>query len=180
MRGSHRFGPRSRSRRWVMRHGLLALTVAAALVAADGARVEVAGQPPSVVGEPPQSAGTLVTNPDGSVSYFYRTGSWDFGGFSPEVYEIVTRDAGQTWSDPAAVVDTGPNTRAQNFLTVSPVSGELIVFYMGLDGKVWRVRTSGGRSEDADNKALNDFSHAGIAYGHCIWVDLPAGGKRSL
>ena len=100
--------------------------------------------PPEVVGEPPQSAGTLIANADGSISYFYRTGSWDFGGFSPEVFEIVSGDAGHTWSEPDVVVNTGPNTRAQNFLTVSPVSGELIVFYMGLDGKVWRVRTAEG------------------------------------
>ncbi len=136
--------------------------------------------PPEVVGEPPQSAGTLIANADGSISYFYRTGSWDFGGFSPEVFEIVSGDAGHTWSEPDVVVNTGPNTRAQNFLTVSPVSGELIVFYMGLDGKVWRVRTADGRADDSDNLPLNDFRHSGIAYGHCIWVDLPAGGKRSL
>jgi len=135
---------------------------------------------PRLVGEPPQSAGTLVTNADGSVSYFYRTGSWDFGGVSEEVYEIVSRDGGGSWSEPVAVVNTGPNTRAQNFLTVSPVSGELIVFYMGKDGRVWRVRTSGGRADDADNRPLNEFRHGGIAYGHCIWVDLPAGGKRSV
>jgi len=60
------------------------------------------------------------------------------------------------------------------------VSGELIVFYMRLDGKVWRVRTADGRADDSDNLPLNDFRHSGIAYGHCIWVDLPGGGKRSL
>ena len=137
-------------------------------------------QGPRVIGEPPQSAGTLVANTNGSISYFFRTGSWDFGGFSEEVYEIVSHDQGSSWSAPAEVVNTGPNTRAQNFLTVSPTSGELIVFYMGHDGRVWRVRTSEGRTNDSDNLPLNDFSHSGISYGHCIWVDLAAGEKRSL
>jgi len=153
---------------------------AVGLLPSAPAGMSLAADPPMVVGEPPQSAGTLIANPDGSISYFYRTGSWDFGGFSPEVYEIVTRDAGRAWSDPEAVVNTGPNTRAQNFLTASPISGELIVFYMGIDGRVWRVRTANGRTDDSDNRPLNDFRHSGISYGHCIWVDLPTGATRSL
>jgi hypothetical protein len=91
--------------------------------------------PPLYLGEPPGNPGTLVKHTDGAIHYYYREGSWD-DGFSSIVTFIATRDNGRSWSEPAPLVDTGPHSRAQNFLTMSPVTGEITLFYY--DEESWK------------------------------------------
>jgi len=136
--------------------------------------------PPIYLGEPPQNAGTLIKYPDGSIKYYFRKGSWDDDGFSSMVYSITTFNEGDNWTDPEEVVDTGEHTRAQNFLTVSPVTGEMILFYFDKQMNIWRVRSQNNQTDWSDNRQLNDFRHSGICYGHCIWIDLSNGTKRVL
>ena len=86
-------------------------------------------KPPIYLGEPSSNEGTnLLNDIDGSIKFIYRLGDWDSGGFSDEVYYKITTDEGRSWTEPQVLGNTGSGK--QCFATISPVSGEVIIFFI--------------------------------------------------
>ncbi len=140
--------------------------------------------PPIYLGEPGSNEGTnLLNDNDGSIKFIYRKGDWDSkGGFSDEIYSISSFDEGRSWSEPKVLCNTGKGS--QCFATISPVSGELIVFYRhsekGVKGNYKYIRTDKGRTDCSYNKMVDSIHFAAIGYGHCLWIDLENGKKRVI
>jgi len=128
--------------------------------------------PPQYLGEPVASAGTtLVKAKDGRLIFIYRNGDWDHGGFSTEVYYRQSEDEGKTWSEEKLLVDT-PGKVAQSFATISPVTGEVIVFYINREQGIYCARSqkdwtewSFQKMETEDKAPINT-----IGYGNSLWV----------
>ena len=140
-------------------------------------------KPPIYLGEPSSNEGTnLLKDVDGSIKFIYRLGDWDHGGFSDELYSMTTTDEGKTWTEPKAIGSTGPGK--QCFATISPVSGELIVFFIhdkkGVKGNYSYVRTSKNRTDWSHNQVLDSVRFSGVGYGNCLWIDMPNGKKRVI
>lgn len=138
---------------------------------------------PEQLGEPPSNAGTtLIMEKDSSISFIYRPGDWDFGGFSDTVLLMNTIDEGRNWSQPKILAVTGPGS--QSFSTISPVTGEIIIFFIrrepGVKGNYRYVRSENNRTDWSYNKLFDSLSFGGMAYGNCLWIDLPDGNKRVL
>ncbi|TKG90749.1 exo-alpha-sialidase [Puteibacter caeruleilacunae] len=140
-------------------------------------------KPPIYLGEPPSNEGTnLLVDNDGSIKFIYRKGDWDHGGFSDEIYSMTTTDEGQNWTDPEVLGNTGPGK--QCFATISPVSGEVVIFYIhsekGLKGNYKYVRSQNGRKDWSHNHLVDTLRFSGMGYGNCLWIDMPNGKKRVL
>jgi len=138
---------------------------------------------PIFLGEPPSNAGTtLIKEKDGSISFIYRPGDWDLGGFSDTVFFINTIDEGRTWSQEKVLAVTGPGS--QCFSSISPVSGEVIIFFIrnekGVKGNYRFVRTNNKRTDWSYNKLFDTLSFGGMGYGNCLWIELPDGNNRIL
>lgn len=140
-------------------------------------------KPPLYLGEPPSNEGTnLLVDNDGSIKFIYREGDWDHGGFSDEVYYMTTNDEGTSWSEPQILGNTGPGK--QCFATISPVSGEVIIFSIhsekGQKGNYRFVRSENGRKDWSYNHHFDTVRFGGMGYGNCLWIDMPDGRKRVL
>ena len=86
--------------------------------------------PPEYLREPLSNAGTsLLTDNDSSIVFIYRKGDYDYGGFTDTVFYRRTRNEGRTWTDDKVLTVT-PGNPAQCFSTISPESGEVILFYI--------------------------------------------------
>jgi len=127
---------------------------------------------PKYLGEPIASEGTsLLKDNDGKLLFIFRKGDWDSGGFSTEIYYQQSEDEGRTWTTEKLLVNT-PGKVAQNFATVSPVTGEVILFY-SIRGKGMMCARSSNNWKDwnftemklPDNSSINT-----IGYGNSIWV----------
>jgi hypothetical protein len=130
---------------------------------------------PVYLGEPVQNACTMTFDPlDGKIRHFFRKGSWD-SGFTSMVYSVEYSGSavagGETWTNEAEVVDTGPDTLAQAFLTISPRTKEILLFFYDKQRRTRFLRSSHGRSQWQEAIPFADFSFGGICYGHCIWID---------
>lgn len=111
--------------------------------------------PPIYLGEPISNEGTnLLNDVDGSIKFIYRKGDWDFGGFSDEIYSMETWDEGRTWTEPEVLCNTGRGS--QCFSTISPETGEVIIFYIhrdkGLKGNYKYLRTDKNRRDNTHNR----------------------------
>jgi hypothetical protein len=140
-------------------------------------------QPPVYLGEPPANEGTsLLREKDGSINFIFRKGDWDHGGFSDELFSMVTKDEGKTWSEPVIIGNTGE--AAQSFSTISPVTDEIISFFIRRDrsvkGNYRFVRSSNGRTDWEYNYLFDTLRFGGMGYGNCLWIDLPDGTKRVI
>ena len=138
---------------------------------------------PVFLGEPLSNEGTnLLNDVDGSIKFIFRKGDWDHGGFSDELYAISSHDEGKSWTTPEEIGSTGPGK--QCFATISPVSGELIVFFIhakkGEKGNYSFVRTENGRRNWSYNHVLDTIRFSGVGYGNCLWLDRPDGSKRVI
>ena len=129
--------------------------------------------PPEYLGEPVSSEGTsLLRDNDGSIMFIFRKGDWDHGGFTDTVFYMVSRDEGRSWSDSQTLVVT-PGNVAQCFSTISPETGEIIVFYIDRGTGVMSARSENNRKNwkfqemtTPDNTSINT-----ISYGNALWVD---------
>ena len=140
-------------------------------------------KPPLYIGEPPSNEGTnLLVDNDGSIKFIYRLGDWDHGGFSDDVYFKTTNDEGRSWTYPQVLGNTGPGK--QCFATISPVSGEAIIFYIhsekGRKGNYKFARSENGRRDWSYNRYFDTIRFGGMGYGNCLWFDMPDGHKRVL
>ncbi|NQU50981.1 MAG: exo-alpha-sialidase [Bacteroidetes bacterium] len=140
-------------------------------------------KPPLYLSEPPSNEGTnLLVDNDGSIKFIYRQGDWDNGGFSDEVYFKTTINEGRTWTEPQVLGNTGPGK--QCFATISPVSGEVIVFFIhsekGKKGNYRFVRSENGRTDWTYNHHFDSVRFGGMGYGNCLWIDMSNGNKRVL
>lgn len=129
---------------------------------------------PVYLGEPVQNACTMMVDPlDGKIRHFFRKGSWDIG-FSSVVYSVDYSGAIDSnepiWINEKEVVDTGPETLAQAFLAISPVSKEILLFFYDKNRRTVLMRSEKGRTEWHTVSPFDDFSFGGICYGHCIWL----------
>ena len=85
---------------------------------------------PQYLAEPVGISGTtLVMTREGKLVFIYRKGDWDHGGFSSMVYYKQSIDEGRSWTSEKELVNT-PGNVAQSFATISPVSGEILLFYI--------------------------------------------------
>lgn len=139
--------------------------------------------PPLYLGEPPSNEGTnLLVDNDGSIKFIYRVGDWDHGGFSDEVYYMTSNDEGSSWSEPQVLGNTGPGK--QCFTTISPVSGEVIIFFIHSEkeqkGNYRFVRSENGRKDWTYNHPFDTVRFGSMGYGNCLWIDMPDGHKRVL
>jgi len=140
-------------------------------------------KPPKYLGEPISNEGTnLLNDVDGSIKFIYRLGDWDSGGFSDEIYSMTTTNEGENWSEPKLIGSTGPGK--QCFSTISPISGELIVFYIHSKkdekGNYSFVRTENNLMDWTYNQTLDTIRFGGVGYGNCLWIDMPGNLKRVL
>ncbi|MBT3273947.1 MAG: hypothetical protein HN368_12395, partial [Spirochaetales bacterium] len=105
----------------------------------------MAVRPPVYLGGTVQNACTMIRDPaDDKIRHFFRKGSWDTG-FSSMLYSVeytgarsgarsgAGTGAGEVWNREREVVDTGDDTLAQAFLTISPVSKEILLFNLNRD-----------------------------------------------
>lgn len=140
-------------------------------------------KPPLYLGEPPSNEGSnLLVDNDGTIKFIYRLGDWDHGGFSDEVYFITTNDEGRSWEAPQILGNTGPGK--QCFATISPLSGEIIIFFIhsekGQKGNYRFVRSENERKDWTYNHPFDTVRFGGMGYGNCLWIDMPDGHKRVL
>lgn len=137
---------------------------------------------PRYMGEPCTHEGTnLLKDRDGSIQFTFRKGSnaWHGGeGFSGEVYQIFTSDGGRTWSDTTMLLKT--STGSSYFATISPASGEMVLFYQTDKGAYRYIRTDKGRTDATWDRELAKERLVAVGYSHCEWADLPSGGKRLI
>lgn len=138
-------------------------------------------QAPLYLGEPQASEGTsLLKTKEGEIIFIYRKGDWDHGGFSNMVYYTVSSDEGHTWSEEKELVNT-PGKAAQCFATISPISGEILLFYIDRGKGMVCARSENNWKnwifapmKLPDNSFINT-----IGYGHSIWVEQ-ANSKRVI
>ena len=138
---------------------------------------------PKYIGEPCSNEGTnLLAEKDGSIKFIYRKGDWDNGGFTHELFQMSTIDQGRSWTQPRVIGSTGPGK--QCFATISPVSGEVIVFFINRQknkkGNYRFVRTQNNRTDWSYNKRFDTIPFGGMGYGSCLWIDMPNNHKRVL
>ncbi len=162
------------------------IRVVLAAVGFWGGALLVIGQspvaPPLYLGEPASNAGTsLLADRDGSIVFIYREGDHDKGGFSNTVFYRRTEDEGRTWSDAQTLLET-PGNPNQCFSTISPQSGEVILFYIDRGVGIKSARSFIGW-QDWTIQAMSTADQAPIntiSYANAVWVDLPGGGKRVI
>lgn len=129
--------------------------------------------PPEYLGEPVSSEGTsLLKDKNGDLLFIFRKGDWDSGGFSNEVYYMQSSDEGKNWTEKKILVNT-PGKAAQSFASVSPISGEIILFYINRGQGVYCARSENNwktwnfqKMATIDNAPINT-----IGYGNSLWVD---------
>jgi lysophospholipase L1-like esterase len=130
-------------------------------------------QPPIYLGEPSSNEGTtLVNDYEGNSVFVFRKGDWDHGGFTDTVFYKMTSDEGRSWTESKSLVIT-PGNPAQCFSTISPVTGEFLVFYSDRGNSFMLARSSNQWKDwtfqemhTPDDTPINT-----ISYGNAIWVD---------
>ncbi len=130
--------------------------------------------PPIYLGEPQAHEGaTLLRDGDSTIIYIYRNGDWDTGGFSNAVFYRLSDDEGRTWTEEKVLLET-PGNVAQSFSTISPISGEIMVFYIDRGNGVICARSENNRKTWTftpmnlpDSSALNTS-----CYGNALWVNI--------
>jgi len=137
--------------------------------------------PPEYLGEPVSSEGTsLLKTKDNKIVFIYRKGDWDHGGFSTKVFYMLSEDEGRSWSKEQLLVNT-PGKVAQSFATISPVSGEIMLFYIDRKNGMGCARSDNNWKDwSFQRMALPDTSFINtIGYGNSLWIDHQKG-KRVI
>lgn len=132
---------------------------------------------PVKLGDMPRGGATnLLRDVDGAIQFSYLETT---GRDSVSWLEMRSTDEGTTWSAPQIIATTG-NAHHGDFATISPLSGEMILFYKNTDGTPHYIRTANKRRDASYHRPIGNKQTVHFGYGSCLWVDMPSGGKRVI
>lgn len=114
---------------------------------------------------PASNGGALITDPEGAVRYFYRTGPGNEGSGS-FVYEDVSYDGGESWYLGQLMLDTGKGSRSE-VTEVNPYNGEIYMMYTRGGGRM--IRTQDNRSTWSEERRLP--FRVTFTTGNFIWLN---------
>ena len=85
---------------------------------------------------PASNGGSLITEPNGTVRFFYRIGPGKEGS-SDFLYQDVSNDGGRTWYLGQLAMDTGSESLSE-IAEINPFSGEIYLMYTRGEGRMIR------------------------------------------
>ena len=86
---------------------------------------------------PASNGGSLITDPDGTLRFLYRTGPGQEGR-GAYVYQDVSCDGGQTWQLGGVFVNTGEGSQSE-IAEINPYTGEIYLIYTRDGGRLIRT-----------------------------------------